>query len=117
MEANVITTLKMLVLPHIEFLNGSLKNEEQIAHLMLIKENLGQITDSFKRRIAIELSNLSTSELQIALFIRNGKSTKEISDLLGISVRTVHVHRDHIRKKLGIRGKRVNLYSYLKEMV
>jgi DNA-binding CsgD family transcriptional regulator len=58
-------------------------------------------------------SLLTPSELQIANFIRMGKSSKEIANTLQIAGKTVENHRNNLRNKLGIRNKGVNLRSYL----
>jgi len=58
-------------------------------------------------------SLLTPSELQIANFIRMGKSSKEIAHTLQIAGKTVENHRNNLRNKLSIRNKGVNLRSYL----
>lgn len=45
---------------------------------------------------------LSPREREIMAFIAEGKSSKQIAQLLGISPRTVDAHRSHIREKLGL---------------
>jgi two-component system, NarL family, response regulator NreC len=45
---------------------------------------------------------LSARELEIVRFLADGKSNKEVSDLLKISVRTVETHRARIMDKLGL---------------
>ena len=45
--------------------------------------------------------------------VRQGKSNKEIAEILHISVRSVESHRRWIRRKLGLRGKAVNLRTFL----
>jgi DNA-binding NarL/FixJ family response regulator len=54
---------------------------------------------------------LSTREREVLKLIAEGKSNKEIADLLSISVRTVHHHRDNIMNKLDIR-KTAELVKY-----
>ena len=48
------------------------------------------------------LSALTDRELEVYRAIGEGKGTREIADLLGISVRTVDAHRTHIKDKLGL---------------
>jgi len=46
--------------------------------------------------------------------IKNGLTSKEMADLLNISPQTIEKHRAHIRKKLGIVNKKLNLPVVLK---
>ena len=48
--------------------------------------------------------------------IKEGRTTKEIAELLGMSVAAVDFHRNNIRKKLGLRNKKANLVSHLASM-
>jgi len=50
------------------------------------------------------LKALSVRETEIAGFLRDGLSSKEIGDKLNISVRTVEVHRQNILKKLKVKN-------------
>jgi two-component system response regulator FixJ len=57
------------------------------------------------RRIAAErLARLTRRELDIALSLFSGRSNKAIAHDLGISVRTVEMHRAHAMAKLGVRS-------------
>ncbi len=49
------------------------------------------------------LERLTAREREIVKLIAEGKSSREISELLFISVRTVHHHRENIMKKLNFR--------------
>lgn len=56
------------------------------------------------RRLAGErLGRLTPRELDIALSLFAGNSNKSVAHLLGISVRTVEMHRAHIMAKLGVK--------------
>jgi len=61
---------------------------------------------------ALKLS-LTPREIQVANFIRDGKSTKDIANIIGVCAGAVSFHRENIRKKLGLNNKKVNLKSYL----
>jgi DNA-binding NarL/FixJ family response regulator len=50
------------------------------------------------------LNLLSEREIEVINFIRDGLSSKEIADKLGISIKTVEVHRHNILKKLKVKN-------------
>jgi DNA-binding NarL/FixJ family response regulator len=47
---------------------------------------------------------LSDRELEVYRLVGRGKSTREISEALGLSVKTIETHRAHIKEKLGLRN-------------
>ncbi len=57
--------------------------------------------------------NLSLTEIQVASLVKEGKTSKEIAEIMYISDNTVKAHNRRIRSKLGIKHKKVNLKSYL----
>lgn len=56
---------------------------------------------------------LSAAEIDVARLIRQGLTTKEIADLLGVSPKTIETHRSRIRKKLGLVDRKVGLRAHL----
>ena len=50
------------------------------------------------------INTLSERELELIGFMRDGLSSKEISDKMNISVRTVEVHRHNILRKLKVKN-------------
>ncbi|HEX8224803.1 MAG TPA: LuxR C-terminal-related transcriptional regulator [Allosphingosinicella sp.] len=57
------------------------------------------------RRVAQErLARLTARELDISLALFSGRSNKTVAHDLGISVRTVEMHRAHIMAKLGVKS-------------
>ncbi|HEX4957369.1 MAG TPA: LuxR C-terminal-related transcriptional regulator, partial [Lacibacter sp.] len=57
-------------------------------------------------------TNLTGNELKLCTYLRMNLSTKEIAQLMNISVRGVEISRYRLRKKLAI-GSEVNLFDYL----
>jgi len=76
---------------------------------------LTQITEIFRQKLPQDKSGLSepltAREKEILQLVLEGKSSKEIAELLGVSIITVYNHRTNIKNKLGIR-KNVDLFKY-----
>lgn len=56
---------------------------------------------TFREEHAILRQRISARELEILLLVGNGATSREIADRLGISLRTVEVHRSNLMDKLG----------------
>ena len=88
-------------------------NYNDASVLKLLKKNLEEVTSPFTNAISKEFVSLSPVEIQICNYIKNGFSTKDIAQLRGIAVTTVSRHREHIREKLNLKNKNINLVTYL----
>jgi len=60
------------------------------------------IVDAFLQKDKVPASPISDRERQVLQLIAEGKSTKEIASILGISVRTAESHRSNLMEKLDI---------------
>jgi len=56
---------------------------------------------------------LTPVEIAISTMIRNGLTNKEIAQLRSIALATVQRHRENIRRKLGLKNRKINLTTYL----
>jgi PAS domain S-box-containing protein len=88
-------------------------DDDQIQLLSEIEDNLHDITSSFVTKLTSEFVGLTPMEIQVATHVKQGKSTKEIADILCLAPDTINVHRKKIRKKLGIQNKSLNLQTFL----
>jgi ligand-binding sensor domain-containing protein/DNA-binding CsgD family transcriptional regulator len=79
-------------------------------------ENFAQHFDKVHNDFLIKLKEkhptLSNNELKLAAYLRMNLSTKEIAQLMNISVRGVEISRYRLRKKLGIETS-ISLFDYL----
>ena len=112
-EENVLSSVKGLILPYLDKLQQTDLNTYQQTYLDIAKSNLGEITSSLVKKLTSPSIGLTPRELEIADLVKQGKSNDEISDLLSISVNAVTFHRKNIRTKLGLKGRKANLRSYL----
>ena len=116
LEKTVLSNVKELVMPYLEKLKRGRLNERQRTYLNIMESNLNDIISPFARRLSLDHLTLTHKEIEIANLIKFGKTTKEIADLLNLSIRTVESHRKNVRKKLGIKNNRLNLRTYLSSL-
>ncbi len=85
----------------------------QRKYVEMLRDNLEEIASPFVRELSRTCLALTPTEVAICNMIRGGLRTKEIAELRGVSLATVHRHREHIRRKLGITNDDVNLATFL----
>jgi DNA-binding NarL/FixJ family response regulator len=65
---------------------------------------LGRITQGRSLAATSPLAHLSDRELEVFQMIGQGLSIKEIASHLFLSSKTIEVHREHIKEKLGLKS-------------
>ena len=113
LEDKVLLNIKGLVTPYLEKLKMSGLDKSQKAYVTILESSLNQITSPFLHRLSFSFANFTPTEIQVANLLKQGKTSKEIGELLNSSSRTIAFHRDNIRKRLGLKNKKTNLKSYL----
>ncbi len=109
----VIANVKELIMPYLEKLKTTPLNETQTTLVDIIEMHLNEITSPFLMKLTSTYLGFTPKEIQVASLIRDGKKTKEIAKVMNVSKSAIDLHRNHIRSKLGLNNKKVNLRSYL----
>ncbi len=117
LEEKVLSNVKELIFPYIENLKMSRLDDRQMGLLGIIESNLKEIITPFLRKLSLKYSNLTPKEIQVAGLVKEGKTSKEIAELLDSNKNAVEFHRKNLRKKLGIRSTKTNLNSYLLSLI
>jgi PAS domain S-box-containing protein len=112
-EKKIAQTIGSKIIPLLEEIRYDKIPEKTHAKLDVLSAYLNDLTSEATRGRDVIIS-LSPSELRVAMMIKNGFTSREISRLLNISHHTVKTHRKSIRKKLNIINTEINLASYLK---
>jgi PAS domain S-box-containing protein len=113
LEQTLLSNVKELIMPNLEKLSkGGSEQSRQIYH-DLIASNLEEMFSPFSRKLSTRFRNLTTTEVQVAHLIKDGKNSKEIADVMSVSSSAIDVYRYRIRRKLGLNNQKVNLRSYL----
>lgn len=79
------------------------------------KVRFNRVHLDFYKKLQDYCPDLSPTDLKLCAFLRLNMSSKEISALCGITVRSVEVMRSRLRKKLKITNTDVNLNTFLSE--
>lgn len=111
----LVREMSQEVAPFLLKLKKCVRDHKQTRLLGVIENNLQQLASSYGNTNACTLLfwQLTPVEIQVASMIKQGLSTKDIATALSLSPETIHVHRKHIRKKLGLNSKAANLRSHL----
>lgn len=115
LEENISLNVKELVLPYLEKLKKSRLDAGQMSNLSILEANLHEITSPILK--TLQRFDLTPREVEVISYLKDGKTTKQIADLMGVSPRAVEFHRYNIRKKLGLDQMKTNLRTYLRSMV
>lgn len=51
-----------------------------------------------------QIEQLTSREIEVLHYIAEGKLNKQVASELCLSIKTIEKHREHLSKKLGIRG-------------
>lgn len=114
MHAIPVYAKKMFQAGAIGYVTKNSSREELITAILEVDAGKKYICDEVKTILAeqqmeetttqSDINNLSKRELDVAKLIKEGMSSKEIALQLGISLKTVEVHRYNILKKLHLKN-------------
>lgn len=112
-EDRIKSNVKELVLPYIEKMKLTGLNIEQQTYLEIVETTIKNVFSSFLQKMTSKQYHFTPKEIQVATLIREGKTTKQIADIMKVTRSAIGLHRHHIRNKLGLGKAKVNLRSYL----
>ena len=116
LEEQVLANVRKLILPYLENLKHLKLNENQMAQVEIVEQNIREIVSPFLRNLTSTYLELTPREIQIANLVKEGKTTKEMTDILNISATAVDFHRKNLRSKFGIKNKKTNLMAFLSSL-
>ncbi len=112
----VMRNVQELVNPYLErVMNGRLDTQQRTL-ARILETNLNNIISPFANKMASGLAHLTPVEIKVASLIKEGKTNKEIAEVLLVSKNTILFHRYNIRGKLGLKKQKINLRSHLLAM-
>ncbi len=115
-ERQIFANVRNLIIPYLKKLGKILPDSDQRILFDIINANVNEIISPISRHLSSSSFGLSLTEIKVANLIKEGKKSKEIASILGLSSRTIDKHRENIRRKLSINNRRVNLAAHLSSM-
>jgi DNA-binding CsgD family transcriptional regulator len=113
LEQRFISNVKDLVMPYVEKLRRSDLRPREKTLAEIVETHLDDIVNPLLQHLANANILMTPQEIQVAALVKDGKPSKEIADILNVSVTTVHFHRKNLRRKFGISNQRTNLRTFL----
>jgi len=113
LEKKVLNNVKDLILPYVEKLKNPRLNARDRTLVEIIDTHLQDIISPLLQRFTHANMLLTPQEMQVASLVKDGKTSKEIADVLNVSETTINFHRKNLRVKFGLTNQRTNLRSYL----
>ena len=109
---NILLNVKELMIPYIIKLKKGTLTETQRSYLELLETGLQDIISPFSQKLTSRYLHITPGEMQVANFVKQGKTSKEVAEILNSTERAVVAHRSNLRKKLGLK-KKSNLRTHL----
>lgn len=116
LEERIVTNINQLIMPYMEKLKLSVTGSSAETYLNLIEEHLSDIVSPFLQNLSVVYRSMTPKEVMVANFIKDGKTSKDIAEIMNVSLDTVDFHRRNIRKKLGLTNQKTNLQVFLQSL-
>jgi DNA-binding CsgD family transcriptional regulator len=113
LEEVFLRNIRELVLPNLEKVQQFVSGSYGKTLLEIVESRLSNITSPFLQRLSNVQSLLTPQEIQVAVLIKEGKTSKEIAQILHVSLTTIQFHRRNLRNKLDLKRTKTNLRSHL----
>jgi PAS domain S-box-containing protein len=115
-EETMLINLKKLVFPYLDKMETSKLDNKGKTYLDIIRSNLEDLVSPLSKKLFSKYLEFTPTEIHVADYIRQGKTSKQISNEMNVSTSSVSFHRYNIRRKLGLLNKKINLTTYFNSL-
>jgi len=116
-ENRLSARIRTSILPALERVDNEADASVRKSYLTLLGQQLVALTSGFDTELDAGLLKLSKTEIEVCRLVQAGCSSKEICEAMNLSFETIQTHRKNIRKKLNLRGRKVNLHAFLSNRI
>jgi DNA-binding CsgD family transcriptional regulator len=105
--------IRALIMPLLRDLKRDETDPFRMRKLRMLEKHVDELDVPVISKLPIREQALTHRELQVALYIKEGYTSKEIADLICISKRTVDYHRENLRNKFRLDSRNSTLQTFL----
>ena len=87
-EKRILTNVKKLVTPYIRKLKRSTLSAEQKIYTDILENNINELMSPFLGNLSAKYMDFTSQEIQVANLVKEGKTSKDIAELMNITERT-----------------------------
>jgi len=114
LKERFLANIREQVMPTLDNLKKTPLNDVQKGFIEITESYLDEIASPFVQSLTSSYLNLTKKEITIASLIKEGKTSKEIAELVNVSKRDIDFHRGKVREKLGLKNQKGNLQILLR---
>lgn len=102
-SGDIALSVKAMKAGAMDFLEKPVRNEDLLASVTTAFTKMDELRENHRLRALAQerCSSLSEREREVMHYIVSGLSNSKVAEHLGLSTRTVEVHRGNINKKMG----------------
>jgi|GEM_PF-805170 len=115
-KEQVLRDVQNLVLPYLTKMKQESLGASKSTYIDIIQSNLNKLIESSSVNFDSIGFKMTPTEIQIANWIKEGKTTKQIAKMTNLVGKTIEWHRCNIREKLGVKNQKVSLRTHLMSM-
>jgi PAS domain S-box-containing protein len=112
-EETLRDNLNKVAMPYLQRAKEKIKDKNALEPLRALEESLGSIFAPYAHSLASEFPRLTSTEIDVANYVVQGKRTKEIADVLNVTPKAIEVHRNNLRRKFGLTNQKTGLRTHL----
>lgn len=112
----VLLNVNQTIIPYLAKLKKRKSDAQVKVYADILETNLNEIVSPLARNLASKFLQLSPSEIHVSNLVQQGKTTKEIAEIMYLEESTIAFHRNNIRAKLGVKNKKIGLRAYLSSL-
>jgi DNA-binding CsgD family transcriptional regulator len=105
--------IRALIMPLLRDLKKDEDDPYRMRKLSMLEKHIDELDKPVISRLPLQDQPLTHRELQVALYVKEGYSSKEIAELICVSKRTVDYHRNNLRSKFRLDGRDSTLQTFL----